>query len=96
MKTNQLEIRQRLAEVREFAEAKIAAGNEPPWAWYQYMKLVEAVHAIEDGMEATTTKEAGSLRLASLEGKRLPPADSAGSQDSAQSHPHPKPPSLPM
>jgi len=43
-----------LKRVREWAHEKIQGGNEPPWAWYQYMKLIEAVDAILDGLAATT------------------------------------------
>jgi hypothetical protein len=42
-----------LSKVREWARGKLAAGQEPPWAWYQYMKLVEAVDAILAGRQAT-------------------------------------------
>lgn len=46
-----------LERIREWAQAKIAAGEEPPWAWYQYMKLRETLDAILAGMDATTTTE---------------------------------------
>lgn len=42
-----------LERVREWARDKLQGDSEPPWAWYQYMKLVEAVTAILDGMDAT-------------------------------------------
>ena len=42
-----------LNKVREWARGKLAAGQELPWAWYQYMKLVEAVDAILAGRQAT-------------------------------------------
>ena len=45
-----------LEEVREWAKGKIASGNEPPWAWYQYMKLIETVDAILGGQAAVTTE----------------------------------------
>ena len=38
-----------LVEVRDWANNKIETGREPPWAWYQYMKLVEAVESIRHG-----------------------------------------------
>ena len=28
-----------LTVLRKWAETRIATGTEPPWAWYQYMKL---------------------------------------------------------
>lgn len=44
-----------LESLRVWAKAKIASGKEPPWAWYQYMKLVETIDAILAGMAAKTT-----------------------------------------
>ena len=41
--------------VKEWAQEKIQGGSEPPWAWYQYMKLIETVDAIFNGIAATTT-----------------------------------------
>ncbi len=43
-----------LQRIREWANAKLATGEEPPWAWYQYMKLREALDAILSGMAAVT------------------------------------------
>ena len=42
-----------LAKMRRWADDKIAAGQEPPWAWYQYMKLRETLDAIIAGRAAT-------------------------------------------
>jgi hypothetical protein len=42
-----------LERVREWADSKIASGSEPPFAWYQYMKLVEAADAILGGFKMT-------------------------------------------
>jgi hypothetical protein len=36
------QMRPTLIRVKEWAQSKIRAGAEPPWAWYQYMKLIEA------------------------------------------------------
>ncbi len=44
---------QELERVREWADGKLAAGQEPPWAWYQYMKLRETLDAILTGMDST-------------------------------------------
>ena len=41
-----------LALCRDWAEGRVASGNEPPWAWYQYMKLIETVTAIQTGRAA--------------------------------------------
>jgi hypothetical protein len=45
-----------LSRVREWAQGKIQAGSEPPWAWYQYMKLIESIDTILEGMAVTTTE----------------------------------------
>ena len=39
---------------RHWAEGRVAAGNEPPWAWYQYMKLIETVSAIQTSRAAVS------------------------------------------
>ena len=44
--------RQELQRLRTWADAKIAAGQEPQWAWFQLMKLREALDAIIGQMEA--------------------------------------------
>ena len=44
-------IDQDLKKVRDWAQEKIK-GNEPPWVWYQCMKLIETVSTILDGMAA--------------------------------------------
>lgn len=49
-----------LEKMREWASAKLATGQEPPWAWYQYMKLRETLDAIIDGFDATTQPPGGS------------------------------------
>ncbi|MEM7620468.1 MAG: hypothetical protein AAF228_08385 [Pseudomonadota bacterium] len=48
-------MKEKLAEIKAWAEEKIATGEEPPWAWYQYMKLVETIDAISASIEATAT-----------------------------------------
>ena len=42
-----------LQKVREWAHDKVTQGGDPPWAWYQYMKLREALDAIINGMNCT-------------------------------------------
>jgi|KBSMisStaDraftv2_1062788.scaffolds.fasta_scaffold559509_1 hypothetical protein len=46
--------------VRDWARGKIDAGKEPPWAWYQYMKLVDAVDSIRRGRASVKRLAAGS------------------------------------
>jgi hypothetical protein len=59
-----------LATLRKWAEVRVASGNEPPWAWYQYMKLIETVAAIQVGRASVTPSTVGSLAVA-------PPASAA-------------------
>lgn len=40
-----------LQRLRNWADAKIATGAEPAWAWYQYMKLREALDAVIGRLE---------------------------------------------
>ena len=40
--------------VHDWARSKLSTGKEPPWSWYQYMKLIEAIQAIQKGRRATT------------------------------------------
>ena len=42
-----------LERVREWAIERLTTGNEPPWSWYQLMKLREASEALLAGMETT-------------------------------------------
>jgi hypothetical protein len=39
--------------VHSWARSKLNTGKEPPWSWYQYMKLIEAIQAIRKGRSAT-------------------------------------------
>lgn len=77
-----------LKRVREWALAKLSAGNEPPWTWYQLMKLREAIDALLVGMDAT--QPTGDLRgSAQRSGSGLQLVGEAGLQDSVQRHPSP-------
>ncbi len=74
-----------LKRIREWAQQKIDAGQEPPWGWYQYMKLVEALNAILAGRQASTTME--SLPLSEQHPARnLRLVASMCQPDTAQSH----------
>ena len=85
-----------LREVREWANTKAQSGQEPPWAWYQYMKLVETADAILSGMASTMPQE-GSQQPESHPATHLRLAACNGSQDTSQFRPD-LPPSgrLPM
>lgn len=50
-----------LRKVRDWADEKIASCQEPPWAWYQLMKLREAADAILAGAaQLTDSPQSGS------------------------------------
>lgn len=60
-----------LRRVRAWAEDRLASGQEPPWAWYQYMKLRETLDVLLAGMDANAVetprrpieRQTGHLRL---------------------------------
>lgn len=83
-----------LERVREWAADRLTTGNEPPWVWYQLMKLREASEALMAGMDATqpmadlqesASRRDGGLRLVA----------EADRQDTAQRHPPKLPVQLP-
>lgn len=87
--------RDRLEEVRAWAKTKLASDSEPPWAWYQYMKLIETCDAILAAMAATLTKD-NSPQLESRPGVRLRLVGQGCPQETAQPRPAPLPIPLPM
>lgn len=86
--------RDELLRLKAWAEEKIATGNEPPWAWYQYMKLRETLEAIIEGMDATTPLGSPERPLRSENGPRL--VASTDQQDTAQLRQLNPKPRLPM
>lgn len=85
-----------LHDVHEWAKNKIASGQEPPWAWYQYMKLIESLDAILSSQACVITKES-SQKSESRSGTHLRLVGTSYSPDSAQSHRGPsETPPLPM
>lgn len=63
-----------LVTIREWAGQKARSGLEPPWAWYQYMKLIEAVDLIRGGRGRVRPVTASSQESA------RPPADDPKAQ----------------
>jgi hypothetical protein len=78
--------RAELEQVREWALQKIATGEEPPWAWYQYMKLRETLDAILAGMDAVTPQTENSPQEAPRRGTRPRLVETTCSPDTAQHH----------
>lgn len=83
-----------LEKVRAWADEKIATGAEPPWSWYQYMKLRETLDAILAGMAATRT--VGSPQSVEHPETGLRLVASSSPQDIVQHHRDKPPVQLPM
>ena len=60
---------------RHWAEGRVATGTEPPWAWYQYMKLIETVTAIQTSRAAASPSGGGTLALREHATPSRPKAD---------------------
>jgi hypothetical protein len=87
--------REDLERVREWTIRKIVSGNEPPWSWYQHMKLREALDAILAGMAATQPME-DSLGLAPRRSNDLRVVGGADRQDNVPYRSDAPPVPLPM
>lgn len=85
--------REELEKVRDWSQEKLSSGQEPPWSWYQYMKLRETLEAILSGMNATTES---SLQSDQRQGTHLRLVGPNDPQDTAQHHPSENQPQLPM
>jgi hypothetical protein len=85
-----------LERVREWALQKLATGEEPPWAWYQYMKLREALEAILAGMDAVTPQKANSPQEVPHRETLLRLVAATDSPDTALPHRAGEPVRLPM
>lgn len=89
--------REHIEQVRAWAHEKIATGEEPPWAWYQYMKLRETLDAILAGMDATITQQTeSSPREAPRREKHLRLVEATCPPDTAQRRQSDEPVTLPM
>lgn len=88
-------MKKKLVEVRTWAKAKIDARQEPPWAWYQYMKLIETCDAILAGMNAVT-QTASLQRSGPRQGNVIPLKGSTHQQGTSQSHHDDEHPQMPM
>ena len=87
-------MRSELENIREWADAKIESGQEPPWAWFQYMKLRETLDAILAGMDSVTTES--SRQSTQHPEKHLQLVETTDPQDSAQHRPAGLPTQEPM
>jgi hypothetical protein len=80
---NSLEVIPTLNRIRQWADAEIASGVPPPWAWYQYMKLIETIDAICRGF---TTTKGHSLRAVPRQERNRQQEKSTSQKASAQPH----------
>lgn len=69
-----------LQECRDWAKAKLKTRKEPPWSWYQLMKLIETIDAI---LEGRSVKKAGSQESDQRRETSLRLVDSDDPQDTA-------------
>jgi hypothetical protein len=78
--------REELEKARAWADEKLSLGQEPPWAWYQYMKLRETLDAILAGQAATAVfNPTESLpQLAQRPARHLRLVGEANQQDTSQ------------
>lgn len=88
------EIKKSLTSIQNWAQSKIDAGTEPPWAWYQYMKLIETVQTILISQN-TVTKE-NLQQSVERSGNVLRLVASTSLQETAQPHHDISPPHMPM
>ena len=95
MRTKPNQMMGKLQEVRAWAQGKIDARQEPPWAWYQYMKLIETCDTILASMNATV-KTASLQQSESRPGNVIQLAGSTSRQDAAPHHPDSETPQMPM
>lgn len=83
-----------LKKSKEWAQERLDTGVEPPWSWYQLMKLVEAVDFILAARDTSTTDH--SLELPERPGGRLQLVGEGYLQNDAQPRPDDPPIQLPM
>lgn len=88
-------MKRQLEEVRKLAQAKLDARQEPPWSWYQYMKLVETCNAILAGIN-TTRQTGSSLQPGPLRGNVIPLVEATHQPSTAQRHQDVEPVPMPM
>lgn len=85
-------MREQLEDIRAWAHAKVQDGRDPPWTWYQYMKLIETVNAILKAMDATAA--ASSQLLVSKPETHLRLVGASHHEEAAQSRQSDLPPSI--
>src|SRR5271170_2199068 len=75
-----------LERVRQWADEKLTTEGEPPWSWYRYMQLKDAIGALIQGMDVTQPMEV-SPQSAARSGASLRLVASVRQLEKVQSHP---------
>jgi hypothetical protein len=57
-------IKDDLDRIRKWADDRLSTNQEPPWAWFQLMKLREVVDDTLEALNATTTTHSAGPVLA--------------------------------
>jgi hypothetical protein len=86
--------RSEMLTLLEWAQARLTNGHEPPWSWYQIMKLREVLQSILASAAATTTES--SPQSDRSQGKHLRLVETTDRQDMSPHHPAGLPVRLPM
>lgn len=73
-----------LQKIRDWADQKITTGDEPPWSWFQYMKLREVLDQIIGGFGSVRTESSQPMEQRQENAIRL--AVSNVEPSSAQPH----------
>lgn len=84
-----------LVKVRAWAQGKLDALQEPPWATKRYKDLIALIDEIQASQAATISLE-DSLRLEQRQAPALPQGENIRSIDSARPRPSTRPVTLPM
>ena len=85
-----------LKKVRDWANEKLATGEEPPCAWFQYMKLRETLDAILASQDASKPQTESSPPAEPRQETHLQLVDSTYQQDSAPLRPSDETVQMPM
>ena len=84
-----------IALLSSWAQDKIDAQQEPPWAWEQYHQLLAVLDGVKEGREAVILLE-DSLESERRQGSEILHADRIVPLDSVRRHPSSMDPVLPM
>lgn len=91
-----MKVDEAVTTLRGWAKQKIKEGHEPPWSWYQYMKLIETLDAIAAARLAGTTETESSPLRERRPGASLQLVDQTYQPNTVRSHPAEPPVRLPM